>query len=170
MYSSVDSIRRVVVRDLATLRDQINAYEDESDIWRLVPGIANPPGTLALHLAGNLQHFIGHLIGGSGYVRDREAEFARRDVPASELVAGLEAAIEAVDRALRAVDDTRLEEPYPQEIMGAQLTTGQFLIHLTTHLAYHLGQVDYHRRILTGQGAVAGAQSIPVLAKNGEQS
>ena len=91
-------------------------------------------------------------------------------MPASELVAGLEAAIEAVDRALRAVDDTRLEEPYPQEIMGAQLTTGQFLIHLTTHLAYHLGQVDYHRRILTGQGAVAGAQSIPVLAKNGEQS
>ena len=168
MRAGLDSIQRVMVRDLRTLAAEIQAYENEDDIWRLVPGVNNSAGTLALHLAGNIQHYIGAVLGDTGYVRDRDAEFARRDVPRAELAAGIEAAIAAVQNCMPGIDPEQRDEPYPDKIMAVSqdlgaLTTGMFLQHLVTHLNYHLGQVDYHRRVLTGGSAVDGAQSIPAL-------
>jgi hypothetical protein len=150
---------QVMVRDLRGLAKQIEAYEDESDIWKLAPGIDNSAGTLALHLAGNLQHYIGARLGGSDYVRDREAEFGDRDVPRSVLLEQIAAAESALETGLAGLDDGDLSAEYPEKLGGVNLTTGVFLVHLAAHLGYHLGQLDYHRRRVTGNGAVAGMLS-----------
>lgn len=143
-----------MTRDLRALRRELEAYADERDIWRLQPGISNSAGNLALHLAGNLQYFIGTVLNGTGYVRDRDAEFNRRDVPRAELLRQVDAAIAAVALLSRA-SDADLAKPFPLPVAGVTLATGEFMIHLAAHFTWHLGQIDYHRRLLTGQaGAI----------------
>jgi uncharacterized damage-inducible protein DinB len=153
----------VIVRDLKAVRRELEAYADERDLWRLPPGIANSAGTLALHLAGNLQHFIGGVLGKTGYRRDRAAEFSRRDVPRAEIVAQIEAAVIAVEQGLAQVSEAALAAEFPERIAGRTVTTGEWLVHLAAHLGYHLGQVDYHRRLVTGRGETVGALAIPEL-------
>lgn len=154
-------LRLLLLRDLASLRQELEAYPDESQLWATPRGVSNSAGTLALHCAGNLQHFIGACLGGHDYVRDRNGEFQRREVARAELVAGLDAAAQVVKLVLGALDPVRLEEDFPFDFGGRTIPTGRFLLHLATHLAYHLGQVDYHRRVVTGQGALAGVVGIP---------
>jgi hypothetical protein len=156
-------LKRLLLRELATTRRELEAYEHEADIWACPPGIQNSAGTLALHIAGNLQHFIGAQLGGTGYVRDRDGEFGKRDVPRAELDADLARAAESVAKTLDALDPARLEQPYALEVAGVRPPTGVFLYHLAVHLGYHLGQMDYHRRLVTGQGATVGALSVPAL-------
>lgn len=145
-------VTAIIDRDLRALRRELEAYPDEPRIWQEVPGLPNSTGTLALHLAGNLQHYIGARWGGTGYVRDREAEFARRGVPRAELVAEIERARAAVTAGLAAIADGTLDADYPEPIAQSWVRTGEYLVHLATHVAYHLGQVDYHRRAVTGNG------------------
>jgi hypothetical protein len=140
----------VFERDLATLRREVEAYPDERELWREVPGLPNAAGTLVLHLTGNLQHYIGARLGGSGYLRDRPAEFARRDVPRSMLLQQIEAARSAVGSALAGLTDERLGQDFPEVISGSRFISRDYLLHLSTHFAYHLGQIDYHRRVVTG--------------------
>jgi hypothetical protein len=153
----------VMVRDLKGVRRELEAYPDERDLWRLPPGIANSAGTLALHLAGNVQHFFGAVMGGTGYKRDRAAEFSRRDVPRAEIAAQIEAAVVAVERGLAQVSEAAFTAEYPERIAGHTVTTGEWLVHLAAHLGYHLGQIDYHRRLVTGRGETVGALAIPEL-------
>lgn len=160
-------LRRVIRRDLATLAAQLDAYPDDQALWRPVPGITNVGGTLVLHLAGNVRHFVGAQLGGTGYVRDRDGEFNRRDVPRGELRAIVAAARTEADRTLGALGDAALERTYPLAVGGVSLVTGQLLLHLATHFAYHLGQLDYHRRMATGGGAVAGMQAAAALVADG---
>jgi len=141
----------VLVRDLGGLRRELEAYPTEADIWRVAPGIANSAGNLALHLAGNLQGFIGAQYGGTGFVRNRDAEFSRRDVPRRELLAEIDRAVTAVQQGFARMTDADLAAPFPHKIGGVTLTTGDFMVHLAAHFTYHLGQIDYHRRLLTGQ-------------------
>ncbi|UCD23585.1 MAG: DUF1572 family protein [Gemmatimonadota bacterium] len=160
----LEYLQRVMARDLAAVREQIRKYEHESDLWVLPEGIPNSAGTLALHLAGNIQHFIGAQLGNTGYMRQRDAEFSLRDVPRNELESGIQAAIDVVNTTLGQLDPNDLDREFPLELAGNSMPTGLFLIHLATHLAYHLGQIDYHRRVVTGQPAAAGAQSLAALA------
>lgn len=157
-----DVIETILRRDLAGVRRSIEAYPDDATPWEQRPGLPNAGGTLALHVAGNIQHYIGATLGRSGYRRDRDAEFARRGVPRAEMLAELEAADGAVVRGLSALAGRSLAEPFPEPIGGRTVTTEAFLVHIATHLAYHLGQIDYHRRVVTGDrtsiGAVAGAE------------
>jgi hypothetical protein len=155
--------RRLILRDVAGLKRQLESYPDESAIWDRSGGIGNPPGNLGLHVAGNLRHFVGHVLGGIDYVRDRDAEFSRRDVPLAEILADLDAAAAAVDSTLRNVPEDRLSEPFPMKFGDVELNTGRFLTHLCSHLAYHLGQVDYHRRITTGGPALPGVMGFEGL-------
>lgn len=144
-------------RDLSALRREVEAYPDEHDLWRAVPGLTNVAGTLVLHLAGNLQHYFGARLGGTGYMRDRPAEFARRDVRRSELLREIEAARAAVKAGLVGLTDPELRAEFPEAIGASRIVTGEYLVHLTVHFAYHLGQVDYHRRMVTGQATAVGA-------------
>ena len=122
-----------------------------------MPGISNVAGTLVLHLAGNLQHYLGARLGRTGYVRDRAAEFARRDVARSELLRQIGAARAAVKAALSGPAQPDVTAPYPEAVGSATVATGDYLIHLTTHFAYHLGQIDYHRRVVTGSAFAVDA-------------
>jgi uncharacterized damage-inducible protein DinB len=141
----------ILDRDLQALRREVEAYSDEHDLWTTVPGLPNVGGTLALHLAGNIQHYLGATLGRTGYVRDRPAEFARRDVPRAELIRDIEAARAAVQTALAVAHASDTNADYPELIAGKKVSTGEYLIHLAAHFAYHLGQLDYHRRVVTRQ-------------------
>jgi hypothetical protein len=143
----LSSVTAIFDRDLRALRREVEAYPDERGLWVRVPGITNVAGNLVLHLAGNLQYYIGTVLGRTGYVRDRPAEFGRRDVPRAELLREVEAARKAVMNALERPID--LEAEFPESILGMRVRTGDYLIHLATHFAYHLGQLDYHRRVVT---------------------
>ena len=152
-------VQAMLLRELAAVRRSVEAYPDDASIWRLPAGLPNSAGTLVLHLAGNLQHYVGAVLGDTGYRRDRPAEFARRDVPRSDLLRELAAAVTAIDHTLPTLTDEKLAQPYPETIGGHVLSTGVFLVHLSTHLAYHLGQIDYHRRVVTGDVSGVGAVS-----------
>jgi len=158
-----DYLVGVIVRDLKALGREVEAYPDDASLWRTPPGVANSGGTLALHLCGNVQHFFGAILGGTGYVRDRAAEFSRRDVPRSELVAQVNAAVAAAERGLAQVSDASLATDFPEAIAGHTVATGEWLIHLAVHLGYHLGQIDYHRRLVTGRGDTVGTLAVPQL-------
>jgi uncharacterized damage-inducible protein DinB len=160
-------IATVLIRDLRTLRREIEAYPTDADLWRVAPGIANSGGNLALHLAGNLQHFVGRVLGGSAYVRNRDAEFARRDVPRAEVLQDIDQAIAAVESGLARVREGDLTAEFPEPIGKHRLTTAQALLHLVTHCAYHLGQIDYHRRLLTGHTTTVGAMAPGELGSKG---
>ena len=160
---TTDHLRTILLRDLETLRRELLAYPDERDIWASPPGVRNSAGTLALHLAGNLHHYVGTVLGGAGYVRDREREFGARDRPRDEVLARVAAAAAAVDATLVALDDARLDETFPAEFPHGRVNTGRFLLHLSTHFAYHLGQIDYHRRMVTGNSDGVDAQSLKAI-------
>jgi hypothetical protein len=161
---STADLSRLIRRELTSLRDELLAYPDERAMWEVPKGLPNSGGNLALHLIGNLRYFVGTQLGATGYVRDRDAEFAKRNVPRAELIAGIEAAADEVTRTLATLDAAQLDKPFPVEVGGNRLQTGLFLQHLASHLAYHLGQVDYHRRIVTGSSVSVGAVPVPPLA------
>ena len=155
----IEHIHHIMRRELEGMKDELLAYQEESDIWREVPGLPNTAGTIALHVAGNLQHFVGAQLGDSGYVRDRAAEFARRGVPTAEIVEELDTALAALDSTFAGLEEDAMERPFPEEVAGVQPTSAEFLVHLVAHLAYHLGQIDYHRRCVTGDTTTAGVLS-----------
>jgi uncharacterized damage-inducible protein DinB len=157
----------LLARELRAARREVESYPDDAALWREVPGLPNAGGTLALHLAGNLRHYVGARLGGSGYVRDREREFAARGVPRAEVAAGLGAALDEVTRALAGLDDAGLALRYPEAVGGHELTTGEFLAHVLAHLAYHLGQLDYHRRAATGDASGVGAIALAEVRGGG---
>lgn len=141
-------------RDLARLVRQLDALDD-ARLWQVVPGVTNAAGNLLLHLNGNLREFVGRQIGGVPYVRDRAREFAAKDVPRQELTAALTELATLVPGVLERMTDTRWNEMFPEHVLGEPLTNRQFVVHLYGHLNYHLGQIDYLRRVLTGDGALA---------------
>ena len=136
-------------KDLNRLIVEVESYTEESDLWKKAPGINNSAGNLALHLIGNLQHFIGAVLGDTGYVRNREAEFSDRDVPVTKILQDIQETIVVIADALGKLSDQDLNGTYPLEVFGKPMTTLHFLVHLEGHLNYHLGQVNYHRRLLT---------------------
>ena len=164
MPDLTDDLRRVLVRELETFRREIELFPDDQSLWQTAPGIVNPAGTLALHLAGNLQHFIGAVLGGTGYRRDRDAEFGRRGLGRTDVIAELDAAIAVVQDGMGRLPAGREQDPFPQPVAGVGLSTHAALCHLATHAAYHLGQASYLRRLLTGDPRTSGAVSPVALA------
>lgn len=147
----LSAVRTMLVRDLKSADAQIAAYPDDESLWLLPAGISNSAGSLGLHMAGNLRHFIGAVLGGSGYVRDRDAEFGGRGVSREKIRSDIAAAIDEVTAALDGLDPETLGQPFPTPVgpMKIKVRTSDLLLHLSAHLTYHLGQVDYHRRLLT---------------------
>jgi hypothetical protein len=149
----------ILERELERLAREIEAYPSEAALWSTRGGQKNPPGTLALHLVGNLSHFVGAGLGGTAYVRDRTAEFTERDVPRAELLARIEACRETVTDVLESLEDSAVAGVYPAEPPAGMegITTRALLLHLTWHLGWHLGQIYYHR-IGAGEEAVGAAR------------
>ncbi len=141
----IQALKTLFVRDLEKLIVQLEGYSSDAAVWLLAGEIKNSAGTLALHLVGNLNQYIGVGLGHTDYVRDRPAEFATRDVPRAKLISQVKATITLLERVLG--PDITLEALYPNEVLGYPMTTQYFLIHLYGHLNWHLGQIDYHRRL-----------------------
>ena len=158
-----ETIRAIFLRDLRALRREIEAYPDERLLWETRGGVTNSAGNLALHLCGNIQHFIGAHLGSTGYVRNRDAEFARRNVSRSEILAEIDAAIVAVGRGFDKISDADFDKPFPEQIAKTTVKTGEWLVHLIGHLGYHVGQIDYHRRMITGDTKTLDVVSVKEL-------
>ncbi|HYH13875.1 MAG TPA: DUF1572 family protein, partial [Flavisolibacter sp.] len=135
-------------RDLNRLKQEIALYTNEQHIWRIDKDIKNSAGNLTLHLIGNLNTYIGAVLGKTGYVRHRELEFSLKDIPSSELLAKIDATILMIQNVLDAIPEDSLQVEYPVLVFEQKTSTQYLLVHLATHLTYHLGQVNYHRRLL----------------------
>lgn len=144
----IQHLQKLFRRDLEKLKQEISAYSREENLWKTGKGISNPGGNLCLHLVGNLNTYIGAEIGKTGYIRNRDMEFSAKDIPQTELISRIENTIEVVEKSLSTLQEADLEKEYPVKVFAEEMTIGYFLMHLTAHLAYHLGQINYHRRLL----------------------
>ena len=145
---TIEILKSLYNRDLQKLKVEIESYQNEESLWKIDKKILNSGGNLCLHLLGNLNTYIGAELGKSGYVRQRDLEFSMKDIPKTELLEKIESLIEIVDSTFKQLLEEDLKKDYPTEALGYQMTTEYFLIHLLSHLNYHLGQINYHRRLL----------------------
>jgi hypothetical protein len=148
-------LAQLYARDLRRLRQQIAAFPDTESLWRTAPGVTNAAGTLALHLEGNLREYIGRQLGRIEYVRDRPLEFSARGMDQRAMGERIAAVAAVIPGVIQGLSEEVLASAYPADILDTPLTTRQCLMHLNGHLNYHLGQIDYLRRVTTGHGAIA---------------
>ena len=144
----IDTLKILLNRDLKRLITEIQQYKIEADIWKVKGLINNSAGNLCLHLVGNLITYIGKELGKTEYIRNRELEFSLKDVPRQELIQKIENTIEIINETLDNFDGNLLEAEYPILVFDHKTSTEYLLVHLTTHLTYHLGQINYHRRLI----------------------
>ena len=144
----IETLKSLFNRDLNKLKVEIESYGTENQLWIIDKNISNSAGNLCLHLIGNLNTYIGAELGKTGYVRNRPLEFSSKDVPRTKLISKIEQTIFVVNNTLDSLTEADLETIYPQIVFEKEMTTGFFLVHLSTHLAYHLGQINYHRRLV----------------------
>lgn len=143
-----ETVIELFERDLQKLHAELDLYRDEANLWVVKPGIANSAGNLCLHLLGNLNHFIGAALGHTGYIRHREDEFSLKNILRQDLIINIGNCQLIVKTTLEKLPAEDLEKDFPLEKHGRIVSTGHMLIHLLAHLSYHLGQINYHRRLV----------------------
>lgn len=143
-----ETLKLLFVRDLKKLSSEIEAYKKEENIWRTGQNINNSTGNLCLHIIGNLNWFIGAQLGKTGYIRQRELEFSSNSIPRSDLLIEIDKTRSMLNNSLDKITNDQLKAEYPILVFEQKTSTYYFLVHLTTHLAYHLGQINYHRQLL----------------------
>ena len=142
------TLRTLFERDIQRVKIEIESYKNEENMWELEGEVLNSAGNLCLHLIGNLNHFIGAEIGKTGYVRQRELEFSQKNIPKTELIEKLEEVIKVVDISIKSLSEEELHTETSVSKFTEKQTTAFLLLHLHAHLNYHLGQINYHRRLL----------------------
>jgi len=144
----LETLIKLFKRDLKKLQVEIELYKDETNLWLIHKDVTNCAGNLCLHLVGNLNEFIGAELGHTGYIRQRNLEFSLKDIPRVKLLSQVDDTIIMVENVLNKLTAKDLEKNFPIDVFKEKMTTEFFLVHLSTHLAYHLGQINYHRRLL----------------------
>jgi uncharacterized damage-inducible protein DinB len=144
----IQTLQMLFDRDLKRLKNEIELYKDERLLWYTENNIANSAGNLCLHLIGNLNTYIGKEIGKTNYIRDREVEFSLKNVSQIELLDKIDETTVIVRNSLNKLNADDLKAEYPVMVFDQSTSTEYLLVHLTTHLTYHLGQINYHRRLL----------------------
>jgi len=157
-------IELMLLRELEGFEREVSLFPDDESLWKVLPGVTNSAGNLAMHLAGNLQHYVGKVLGDTGYVRNRDAEFARRSGTRAEVVAELQKAEGVLRQILPGISEEKLTAEFPEALMGMKFRTSTFLIHLCSHAGFHLGQAGYLRRALAGNAASSGPLPLRPLA------
>ena len=143
-----ENLAKLFERDILKLKTEISTYKDESKLWITAAGISNSGGNLCLHLLGNLQHYIGGVLGGSGYVRNRPEEFSQKNIPVSEMTKTIDHTLTVVTQTIHSLSAETLAKDYPEKVLDQVWETEIFILHLLAHLSYHLGQINYHRRLV----------------------
>lgn len=167
MSSIPEDLSIFLIRELEAFQREIALFPDDESVWRTVPGITNSAGNLALHVSGNLRHYVGKVLGGRDYVRDRPTEFGRSAGTRRDVIEEIGSAIKVIREVLPGVREDRLAAMFPEPVMGVQMRTRRLLIQLSVHLAYHLGQAGYLRRALTGQSHTSRALPLDPLRSDG---
>lgn len=144
----IEHTKALLLRDLGKLKQEIGAYRHEPTIWAVADGISNSAGNLCLHLMGNLNTYVGKELGGTGYVRNRDLEFSSTGISQAELIKKIEETMAVVQTSLDKLHPDQLEKEFPVVVFDKPSTVEYILLHLSSHLGYHLGQVNYHRRLL----------------------
>ncbi|MCK8522832.1 DUF1572 family protein [Aquimarina sp. D1M17] len=134
--------------ELNTLITELELYKNEENIWRIDKNVSNSAGNLSLHLIGNLHTYIGKEIGKTGYIRNRELEFSQKNVSRTTLIDGIHETKEMIKKSLLSISDDELRNNYPILKFSKAEANEYLLVHLLKHLTYHLGQINYHRRLL----------------------
>lgn len=147
----IDTLSSLYEQGLTKLKTEVESYPSEAELWKTGGNIPNSAGNLALHLVGNLNHFLGATIGGTGYIRDRDNEFSSGEVSKEQLVKEIEKAMAVVKDSLSKLDRDGLAKTYPIQFQNQDVSTEYVLSYLLGHFNYHLGQIDYHRRLLVGE-------------------
>lgn len=142
------SLIEIFERELNKLKDEISLYKDEKSLWLVEKEISNSAGNLCLHLIGNLNHFIGAVLGNTGYLRKRDNEFTDKNIPRKKLISEIEKTIEVVNNSLQKLSAEDFEKDFPLEKHGSIVKTDFMLLHLITHFNYHLGQINYLRKLI----------------------
>src|ERR1700755_1327533 len=106
-------------RDLRKVIEEVNAFKNEEDLWKIQGSIKNSCGNLVSHLIGGMNHHIGATLGHTGYVRNRELEFSVKGTPKKELVAQLEALILVIRTTLDGFTPETIEAEFPYPFDGA---------------------------------------------------
>ncbi|OEK04912.1 DinB family protein [Roseivirga misakiensis] len=148
MNVSTQALHDLFERDLDLVLSELKSYKKEENLWRVNGDVLNSGGNLVLHICGNLRHFIGSMLGGSGYIRQRDDEFGLKHVKKSEMISEIKATKKIVLETLSNLTNSELEANFPVNVFGKEMTTSYFIHHLYGHLNYHLGQLNYHRRLL----------------------
>lgn len=144
----IETIIKIFKRDLNKLKSEIKSYKNEDNLWLVDREIRNCSGNLCLHLIGNLNTYIGADLGNTGYIRKRDLEFSLKNVPREELISKIDEVIIIIETTLLELTAEDLQKEFSRRVLDEKMTTEYFLVHLTTHLSYHLGQINYHRRLL----------------------
>ena len=144
-----DCMTTLLIREIDGFARELALFPDDESIWKTLPGVTNSAGNLAMHVAGNLQHYVGEVLGGSLYQRNRDLEFNGKSGTRSEIMAELTRASNVVRDVLTSMPEARLSDTYPEAVMGLRFNTVEFLMHLCVHAGFHLGQAGYLRRIAT---------------------
>lgn len=142
------SLIHLFLRDLDRLKTEVESYKSDTVFWNIEKEISNSAGNLTLHIIGNLNHFIGSVLGDTGYLRNREAEFNDKGISREQLIGQINEVKTVIKSVLATLSASDLQETYPINIRKEGMNTEQFLMHLYGHLNYHLGQINYHRRLL----------------------
>ncbi len=159
----------LLVRELEGFQRELALFPDDESVWRACKGVTNPAGNLALHVAGNVRHFIGTVLGSTGYVRNREAELTVRSGERREVIAQLADAIRTVEDVLPRLSEAQLDAVFSHPGLPPSLSTRRFLLHLCVHAGYHLGQAGYLRRVLTADTRTSGALALPPLSSMNDE-
>ena len=142
------SFVKIFERDIDKLKSEITLFDSEEDLWIIAGDVKNSAGNLAIHLCGNLKHFIGKALGNTGYVRQREKEFSLKNVPKSEILKNIDETKSVVLSTLTGLNEEKLREIFTEKLSLGEVEIEYVLVHLLTHLNYHVGQINYIRRLM----------------------
>ncbi len=121
----------------------------DEQIWWRANEQSNSIGNLVLHLCGNAKQWIVCGIGNAPDARDRDAEFAQRDiVPRDELQSLLNKTMGDVDSTLARFGAERLLEM--RAIQGTESSALDAILHVVEHFSMHTGQIVMLTKMLTG--------------------
>ena len=146
-YEFSKDLQQLFIRDLDKLQSEVNHYKDEELLWIKSGEIKNSAGNLAMHICGNLQHFLGATLLGTSYKRDRPFEFEGR-MTRDEITEEIAKTKSMINTLFESSSAALFEEVYPANLFGYEMSVFHFIVHLQGHLNYHLGQINYHRRLL----------------------
>ena len=118
-------------------------------IWTRSRDNENAVGNLMLHLAGNVRQWILHGVGGQPDHRQRDTEFAARELEIDELKRRLRLTVDEAAAVIRAVPPERLTQR--TMIQKYDVTVIEAIVHVVEHFSGHTAQIIFVTKFLTGE-------------------